>query len=388
MKFRVVPLPQVTSVEAAKWQELAESGAEPNPNADPRFLLPSLSRGMGADELLLLIVESGQEYRLVLPCTREPRLSGLPLAHLSTAGKFLYQHASKVHPLISAESPTQAFAALFDGLRSAGLPDLLDQTVLPVDSVVHSALAELAATGRVRLVERGRDRRAYVRYSDLALETGAVARSGTEDSVSLPVAHMSSRHRRTIRGNARKLETLAAGGLELADVSGQPQAIKEFFELQANGWKGQPGFDGPLFRFHGLEDWFTDVAARFESDGNLRTFRLSAAGKTVYLAVILVSGGRPFGFHDVYAEEYRKFSAGSIGRLAVLGRLFEAPDAPPFDPGMEPWYKEANALMGGSREYAHVVVAGRSLTSRAVIKALPLAKAARDRWHAASAPTP
>lgn len=379
MRLRVQPLTTVDSDFVEAWAELANRAIEPNPNADPRYLLPSVGRGMGAEQLRLAVVESDAGVELVMPFAVEKRLGGIPARHISTHGPlggFTDVYSSKNHPLVGPSDPEGAVAALVSGLRGAGLPRLLNLTVFPADGPLYDAvIAALSADGHAFL-ERGRDGRGYARRSDLAESVTSAWYEDPEDLLSFPQPHLSSRTKRNLR-RARRMIVEAAGDLELTDVSTDPSSIDEFLELQAAGWKGDEAQDGPKFRASSTESWFRAIADRFREDGDLAVYRLAAGGRTVYLAVNLISGGRQFGFHDVFDEEFRKLSPGAVGRMAVLGMLMSPVDAPPFDPAMEAYYVQAGALMPAKREYLDLLVSGGSLWSSVVLKSYPLAKRAR-----------
>lgn len=379
MKLRVIGLPDLTVEDVRAWRDLADTAAEPNLNADPRFLLPSLGHDLGAEDLSLAVVDDeAGGFQLVMPFTIGRRIAGIKARHLTTHGPFMHEFASKNHPLVSPTDPAAALRTLFDGLRSVSLPDLVDFTVMPVDSVLVDALTELHAEGTVQLIERVRDRRAYARRSDLAPDGTPQWYAREGDVLSFPVPHLSSRSRRTLGQYGRQIERAAGGPLSLSVHDDDPAVIDEFLDLQAAGWKGDETLTGPQFRRKGQEPWFRSVVTRFRADGALRVVKLSAAGKTVYIAIFVVSGGRPFGFHDVFHEEFRKSSPGFVGRVAQLGHILQEPDAPPFDPGMEPWYTQANSAFPSRREHANLLVAGRSVRARSIVALLPAAKRARD----------
>lgn len=386
MRLRIADPAGLDASDIAAWSHLADHAAEPNPNADPRFVLAALGRGLGAEDLrLAIVVDDDGGFALVLPFTRAERIAGIPARHLTTHGAFMHEFASKNHPLVSTRDPAGALRTLLTGLRSHGLPDLVELTVLPVDSLITEALAVLEAAGAARSVERLRDTRAYARRADLsppgtAAEAPWYSRSG--DVLSFPVPHLSARTRRSLGQYGRQIERAAGGPLTVSRHDDDPAVVEEFLELQASGWKGDESLTGPQFRRRGHEEWFRDVAGRFRDDGRLRVLRLSAGGETVYLAVFVVSGGRPFGFHDVFAERFRRSSPGFVGRLAQLGHVLEEPGAAPFDPGMEAWYSQANTAFPSRREHANILVAGPSQRSRAVVRLLPVARRVRERLRA------
>ncbi len=379
MEFRTVALGGLTADDIRSWRALADTAAEPNPNADPRFLVPSLGHGLGAEHISLAIVEDSDAMRLVMPFTIGERIAGIRARHLSTHGAFIHEFASKNHPLVSGDHAAVALRFLFEGLRRSTLPDLVDFTVLPADSVLFDAALELAATGDVSLIERVRDQRAYARRIDLAPDGESPWYDREDDVLSFPMPHMSSKARRTTGQYGRQIERAAGGPLRLSTHDDDASAIDEFLDLQAAGWKGDASRTGPQFRRKGQEAWFRAVTDAFRADGRLRVLRLSAGDRTVYIAVFFESGGRPFGFHDVFDEEFRKSSPGSVGRLAQLGHILRAQDAAPFDPGMEPWYAQANTTFPSRRDHVNLLVAGRSIRSRTIVRMLPLAKRLRDR---------
>lgn len=375
MRFRTVPLTEVSPDDLARWRYLADTAIEPNPNTDPRFLYTSLGFGLFAEEIHLAIVESGDEFAAVMPYTLARRLSGAPVRHASTSGEFMFDHASKNHPLVCRQESVAAFRSLFEGLRTSGVGDLVNLTVFPADGPLWDALQKLLATGTLRVVERARDRRAYALRADLD-PTGADWKeaSGIFD---YPMPHMSGRKRRNLRKCARQIEELAGGVLTISERTGDQETIEEFLELQATGWKGDAGKAGPQFRRRGREAWFRSVVAAFGEDGLLRTWRVRAGEETVYIHINLSSGGHLFGFHDVYSERFAPFSPGAVGRVAHLGALLSSPEAAPFDPGMEPTYVQAGALYPSSREYVDLLVSGGSWRSRTVVSVFPAAKRMR-----------
>ena len=381
MRLRVEPLTAMNADLEARWADLADRAIDPNPNADPRYLLASLGRDVGAETIRLAIVESDDAVELVMPFTIEGRVSGIPARHLSTHGApggFTNVYSSKNHPLVGPSDPSGAISALLSGLRRARLPRLLNLTVFPADGPLHDATMAVCAADGNAVVERGRDGRGYARRADLADSGVGQWYSEPGDLLSFPQPHLSSRGKRNLK-RARRLIQEQAGPLSLADVSTDPAAIDEFLDLQAAGWKGDEALDGPKFRSTSTEAWFRAVTDRFRATGDLAVYRITAGERTVYMAVNLISGGRQFGFHDVFHEDFRKYSPGTVGRAIVLGALMEPIDAPPFDPAMEAYYLQAGALMPSKREYLDLLVSDGSPWSNLVVRAYPLAKRLRDR---------
>src|SRR5690606_27386652 len=94
VKFRTVALTDMSPDDVERWRKLSDRAVEPNPNADPRFLHTSLGFGLFAEDVVLALVESGNEFVLVMPFTVARRLSGAPVKHVTTSGEFMFDHAS------------------------------------------------------------------------------------------------------------------------------------------------------------------------------------------------------------------------------------------------------------------------------------------------------
>lgn len=378
MRFSIVALPDISPEQLARWRRLADRAIEPNHNADPRFLHSSLGFGLGAEEVQLAIVASGGEFALVLPFTAARRLSGAPVRHAATDGEFMYDQAAKYHPLVAPEDPVAAMRELFLGMRAAGEPDLINFTAFPTDGPLMATLENLRDQGVIRLVERARDRRAYARRADLD-PTGGVWQVDAEHPLNFPLPHLSKRTRRNMRRGTEGISEETGGPLQFRQAPVEQTLLEGFLELQAVGWKGEAEKSGPQFRRRGREQWFRHVLSAFDQDGNAHLWHLSAGGETVYIGISLRSGGTWFGFHDVYSERFRPNSPGLIGRLAMLGALQRDPEAPPFDPGMDPSYVRAGVAYPSEREYAELLVAGPSRRSRAVVAAFPAMRRLRSR---------
>lgn len=374
MPFRMVRLGELSAADIARWRTLADEAIEPNPNADPRFLMPSLGKGIGAEALSLAIVEEDRRFRLAMPFSLADELSGARIRHVSTHGSFMHEHASKNHPLVAPDDPAGDLAVLVAGLRTERLPDLLNLTIVPVDGPLYAAIH--GSSGALRVLERGRDARAYARRDDLGVSADSEWYSDADDILSFPTPHLSTRTGRQLRKFGAQIEKAANGRLRLSRGDADVALIDEFLDLQAAGWKGDESRGGPQFRLRGLEPWFREVVGAFARDGDLRAIRMTAGEETVYLAVWFAAGGRAFGFHDVFDERFKSWSPGAVGRLALLGHVLSEPGST-FDPGMEPHYRQASSVFPSRREYADLLIAGASPRARAAVSLFPLLKRMR-----------
>lgn len=190
----------------------------------------------------------------------------------------------------------------------------------------------------------------------------------------LATAHMTSRGRKDIRRRARGLARDAGGPLELHDVSADPAVDDEFVAIQAAGWKGDADLGGDALALDpAAERWFRSVVAAFRADGDALVLRLQAGGSTQFLCYTLRSGGAYFGFLDTYAEQHRKFSPGSIGRLAETAHVLGSTSARFFDPAFGARYAEGALLYPHRREYVDLLVAAHGPSAHVVLRGAPLA---------------
>lgn len=373
MHARLVPLPRVTAADARAWRRLADAAVEPNLYLDPRFLVPARHRGREVADVLLLVVEDGEEWLAVLALTPTTVAPGVPLRAVTTGGTFMTTHSDRHHPLVRAGREVDALGGLLGGLREVGLPGLVQLQHFPVDGPLADALRRVVARGGMLLHERRRTSSAYVRRP-AAGERCPRADAAPLVDPPLVVDHMGAGRRKDLRRRLRGLARDAGGPLELHDVSDDPTVDAEFVAFQAAGWKGDAERGGAAL---GLDPvacrWFHDVVAGFRRDGDAMVLRLTAGGETVFLSYALRSGGTYFGFLDAYGERHARHSPGAVGRLAELTYVLGATDAPAFDPAFDARYVAGTQLYPGRREHVDLLVSTRGLVARTAVRAAPVA---------------
>lgn len=372
MRTRLIPLSAVTDADVRAWQRLADGAAEPNVYLDPRFLVPARHRGGDADEIRLLVVEEAGEWLAVLAVATRHIGHRVPLRAVTTGGEFMAVHADRHQPLVHARRTAEALEALLRGGAHAGLPGLVQLRRFPADGPLADALAAVVDRTSVRVHEYRREPAAFA-YRD-GVPTPTTPEDVPETGPPLATAHMTARGRKDVRRRARGLARDAGGPLELHDVSADPAVDDEFVAIQAAGWKGDAGLGGDALALDpAAERWFRSVVAAFRADGDALVLRLRAGGSTQFLCYTLRSGGAYFGFLDTYAEQHRKFSPGSIGRLAETAHVLGSTSAPFFDPAFGARYAEGALLYPHRREYVDLLVAAHGLVAQAVLRGAPLA---------------
>ncbi|WP_213280761.1 GNAT family N-acetyltransferase [Cellulomonas hominis] len=366
----MIALTDITAADAQAWQRLADHAVEPNLYLDPRFLVPARDRGHEAADLRLAVVQDGGEWLAALAVTTKRVAPRVPVRAATTGGGFMTTHADRHHPLVRTGREAEALEALLRGLRTLGLPRLLQLQHVPTDGPLAAALTQVVAGTSTHVVERRRETSAFARRSSTTVPP---LPGGSGPVVDPPLAwdHMRTDERRNMRRGVRGLAREAGGPLELHDVSQDPAADDAFLDLQAAGWKGDTGQGGAALRLDPVaERWFRAVVSGFRQDKDALVVRLAAGGETVWTGYALRSGGAYFGFLDAYAERHRRFSPGSIGRVASMTYLFATTDAPFFDPAFDSRYATGARIFPDCREHVDLLVA----TGRPAATALRVAQ--------------
>ncbi|WP_169165198.1 GNAT family N-acetyltransferase [Cellulomonas taurus] len=365
----MIDLADLTADDLAAWQRLAARAVSPNAFLDPRFLHTVRSGFPESRDLRLVVADQGTEWQGVLAVTTKSMPHRLPGRTTTTGGDFMTSHADRHHPLLDRDRPAAALRALLTGLRSGGLPGLIQLQHLPEDGPVADAVAAVCAGARFGTVER---RRAQ---APIALRHTVLSRSPAVEPGPLPLllGHLvpddAKNVRRRLRGLVREV-----GAAPVVDLlSDDPALDDEFVALQQAGWKGQAADGGAALHLHPRrERWFREVVAAFRADGDLVGLRLRAGEHTLWIGYLLRSGDSYFGFLDAYAERFHRFSPGVLGRLAALTHVFTATDAPLFDPGFDERYTVGARLFPDRRPQVDLVVATGGLLPRAIVAGWPL----------------
>ncbi|RMI12552.1 GNAT family N-acetyltransferase [Cellulomonas triticagri] len=388
MRTRLLPLHAVTPSDARAWRRLADTAVEPNVYLDPRFLLPARDRGHETDDLRLVVVEERGEWLALLAVTTKQIGLGVPVRAATTGGTFMTTHSDRHHPLVRIGRETEALHALLRGIRSSGLPGLVQLQHFPADGPLADALATIVGATSMRAHERRRVEAACATRGSVPAPVPVPALVGA-GAPGLPTAppgpvvvdpplhheHMGSGRRKDVRRRARALARAAGGPLALHDVSADPAADDAFVALQASGWKGDAGQGGAALALDPVaQRWFREVVGAFRADGDALVLRLDAGGCTQWTGYSLRSGGTYFGFLDAYAEEHRQHSPGALGRLAEISYLFAATDAPALDPAFDARYVTGAQLYPDRRTYADVLVSTGGVVARTAVRAAPVAR--------------
>jgi CelD/BcsL family acetyltransferase involved in cellulose biosynthesis len=375
VQIRLLRLADVTGTDAQAWQRLADDALAPNMCLDPRFLVPARHRGVEMDEIRVLVVQEGGEWLAALALTTKRVASRVPVRALTTGGAFMTRECDRHHPLVRRDRPAEALDALLRGATTAGLPGLALLRRFPAEGPLADALTQVADRRRMLVHEKARDVGAWAPRDAVTVPAVPPLVDGLLVDPPLPTAHLRKDDARNIRRVCRGLVRELGGPLELHDESGDPTAVDRFVALQASGWKGDAAHGGAALGLDPVEErWFRESVAAFRHDGDLAVLRLAAGGTTLWTGYQVRSGGAWFGMLDAYDERFRRFSPGSVGRLAMLGYLLGTTDAPFVDPGFSSHYAVGARIWPAARAQVDLLVSTRGLAAHAVLRAAPLAR--------------
>lgn len=364
LRFRIESLTEADELFIERWKKLSNEAIEPNPYHDPRFLLPSVRHRPDARQLRLGIVEDGSALLAVIAFSIDEVFADLRMRAVSTTGPFMAQVGDMRHPLMSPRDPVGTWKCLLVGLHRSRLPGLLELDNFPGDGLLFEALAEAASQLGMPVLERRRDERAFARSS----EEG----SNSEDSGDLfALEHGSSKGEKERARHRRALENALGSELTVEDRGNDPDAVEQFLDLEAAGWKGDASKGGHALRLTGHDTWFTDVAAAFRADGRLTLQTVTSGGVVVYMGVSLQVGNGMFGCLDTYDERFAKYRAGSIGRIANWKRTLTDPTIRFFDPNLGSFYVDSTRLFPHRRPHVTLLLATGGAFSRTLVRAVP-----------------
>lgn len=374
MDIRLIPLADVTDADERAWRELAGDALAPNMCLDPRFLLTARSRP-DAHEVRVLAAREAGAWLGALAVTTKRVAPRLPVRALTTGGEFMTSQCDRHHPLLRRDRAPEALDALLRGAPTVGLPGLALLRRFPAEGPLADVLATVADRRGMRVHERSRDVGAWAPREAFDVLPVPPLAGGVLTDPPLSTGHLRTDDARNLRRVARGLARELGGPLELRDESDDPAAVDRFVALQASGWKGDVARGGAALGLDAADErWFRDSTDAYRRDGDLAALRLTAGGETIWSGFQVRSGGGWFGLLDAYDERFRRFSPGSVGRIACMTYLLGTTDAPFVDPGFGSHYAVGARLWPAARPQVDLLVAARGPAAHAVLRAVPLAR--------------
>ncbi|HEY2645168.1 MAG TPA: GNAT family N-acetyltransferase [Galbitalea sp.] len=356
----------------ARWAELLQHSLEPYPFLDPRMLVPAAQLRPADGDMSLIFIEDETQLVAIMPFRRFALVKSPPLEGLQSENEFLDKESTWNHPLVLASRPGEAFECLFAGLKSLGLPHLVEFTLLPSGGALELAMKDAAERLKVPLLVR--------ETHEFARAVNATPTSigpGLEPSFQLRTT--TSATRRKVARFSRGLEAELGHKLHIEERSADPTAVSRFIDLQASGWKGDPSRGGAGIRVMGYERWFDAVTDRYRKDGDLLVYALTGGTRVVYMNVMFRIGESVFGYADAYDERFSAFNPGMLGRAAAVNAALGAPGVRIFDPNLSPHYRDASRAFPDRQTRVKLLAANGGVSSHAMVRGLPAVRELRRR---------
>jgi CelD/BcsL family acetyltransferase involved in cellulose biosynthesis len=357
-----IDLSAISASDLTRWRELAARTIEPNPFFEPEYVIP-LAQGLGQqDEARLLVAHDRDGWQACLPVHPAKSWHGVPLRSLSTwRGHVLYGLLGT--PLVSPDRPEESLSALLDGFRRA-------------DS--HAKFAGLDWVGDDRAI--GEPLAAAldgISPTPLLFERFERAALCRRPEPTYLEETLSSKHRRELRRQRRKLGEAIDDEPQMADRAGEDAAYERFIALEGAGSKGDRGV--VINADPGHVAFFKEMCRGFAELGRLQLLELHGSGQTIAAKCNLRAGDTIFCVKIAYDETWSAYSPGILLECDMLEHFHDESDANFMDSCADPNNVMINRLWPDRRPISTHAIPASALAGRATRSALAAARFARDR---------
>jgi CelD/BcsL family acetyltransferase involved in cellulose biosynthesis len=326
--------------DTARWRDLAEDAADPNPFFDPDFAVPA-ARALDASVQLLIAQDRAGDWLGAIPVRRSGHWRRMPSA---VAASWMHPYCFSGLPLIRRGREDDVVPALLAALRrGAGLVAL---ERMPSDGSVARAIdGALAEAGAQPIVWTTEERAALRRREDGAYLD----------------ATLSPKHRRELRRQRAGLERELGAPVRCEDAAGDPAAVDAFLALEASGWKGR---SGTAMEAASAGDFFREACRRLADRGRLQLLLLRCGDRLVAAKCNLVAGDAVHCFKIAYDERLGRFSPGVQLELENVAAFHARPDLASMDSCAAPDNAMINRLWPDRRRIATILVPGAGAAGR------------------------
>lgn len=301
MKHTLLPVGEVDDRARSRWQELAVRAAEPNPFFEAEMIEPA-AETLGQKVALSVLSDDAGDWAGVIPVHRGLRWREVPLP-APACWRHLYCFLGT--PLIRAGDESAAWEAW---LGPGGMPrsPFAGFDRIGSDGPVVAALDAVAA-------QRGLT---VHRYEDFTRATLVRGRDG-------PYLGVSSKHRRELNRQWRKLSEALDGEPEIRDRSGSDDAVERFMEIEASGWKGR---EGTAFACEpGHAEFFRRICRGLAAAGRLELLSLEIGERRIAMKCNIRAGAGVFAFKIGYDEAFGSYSPGIHLERYTIEHLDDSP---------------------------------------------------------------
>lgn len=348
------------------WRDLAARAVQSNPLFEPECLAPAARHVDGGRDIAVAVAEEDGTWYACVPVRPARSWRAVRRPVLTTAVRRMTYDAT---PLVDADRPAEALAAVLRGLRAharAGGPGLV---VLDWHDD-GPALTALEEAGRAAGV-------VHRRYH--AWERPMVHLGGELD---LSTMH-SGKFRYNVRRMRRRLAEAEGSPVRMTDRRDAPEAVDLLLALEAGGYKGTTGV--AIDANPGERQWFSAMCHEFRRQGRLRLYTLDVGPRAVAAELLLLGQRGLFLLKTVYDEAYAEYSPGIQLHLDVVGHEHDAGEVSWIDTCTYEGNDTLLRLYPDRRAVASVVVATGGLLDRSYLRAVAAARAALGRDRASAA---
>ena len=368
MNGRLIALADLTPADEAKWRDLTERAAEPNPLCEPDCIIPAARYQSFGDEIRLLVAEENGEFQACLPIRPVWRWYNLRYPVAANKVRRATQVGTPlVDPSAGIDAVTTLFTTLTDerrtlGSRLFGLDSLREDG--PVAGFVHAAAAQLdLPVFEVENFERALFvRRPEPTYFD----------------------DLSAKRRKATRRSRRLLTEEFGTAPGIVDRSHDLAAIDEFMALESAGYKATNGV--ALASVPGETDYFRAMCVRFAEAKKLLVLALECGDQTLGMQIWLRGGDGLFGVKVAYDERYARSGPGALLHVDSFDQFHNCTDARWADPCASAGNTFLTRLYPDRTRMSTLLFALDGTVDHAFVRSLPYVRAARKRLRGALAP--
>jgi len=272
-----------------QWRALAAQALEPNVFYEPGFALPAATvfgRSLGA-----VLVWSHADRLLGFFPARVERPCGL-----AVLTGWTHPYGPLGTPLVDRDEAAAVIAAWLGYVTDDGaLPGLAMLPLLPEDGPFAGALAAVLERRDMAAASIGRHRRALLAPGD--------ERAGYVEQA------VGAKKRKELRRQRHRLADMGTLKIDAAtSPTGVVDALHDFLELEARGWKGRAGTAAA--KNQSIHAFIEAAVADLAADGKVRIDRLRVGGNAIAAAVTLRSGDKAWTWKIAYDEEFARASPG------------------------------------------------------------------------------
>lgn len=341
MRAEVLALEDVSPRELQAWRVLASQAVDPNPFFEPEYVLPA-AEFIGGRRVALIVVRASDGWSACLPIHRPRSWHRVPARGVAT---WRHRYCFLGTPLVRADGLELAVGAMTRELMRQRTAAFVGFDLLSGEGPVRDAL-------RAAIEEEGGEEVPVDAY-----ERAVLRRRATAHDYYLT---LKAKHRHELARKRRRLEDELGARLETIDHAQEVEAVDEFLELEASGWKGRGGT--ALASVELDAQFFRSVCRSFRELGRLHLLSLEANGERVAMACNVRAGDGIFCLKIAFDERWRRYSPGAQLMLGHVPWFHLEGGAEWMDSCVEPGNELVNRLWPDRRRIVTMALPGKSAT--------------------------